>query len=222
MMSSGVSLAWPISCRMTPRSRSSSSGSKTEWVRMSPMMSNTERGVFLQHLDVVGGLLARGVGVDMTADGLDLLGDFGGAAAGGALEGHVFEKVGDAILLRGFVARPGGDVGADRDGLDAIHAFGDDGKAGRQAGELDRFIHGRDFSSTMFSHAYGVAAGGATAEFLMRGNRSSRVASDRRRPRSAPAKSPAAGPTAARCLGRPPSDLGPMPGRRVAVSIGDH
>jgi hypothetical protein len=38
-----------------------------------------ERGVLLQHLDVVGGLLARGVGVDVAADRLDLLGDGGGA-----------------------------------------------------------------------------------------------------------------------------------------------
>ena len=34
-----------------------------------------ERGVLLQHLHVVGGLLARGVGVDVAADRLDLLGD---------------------------------------------------------------------------------------------------------------------------------------------------
>ena len=38
-----------------------------------------ERGVLLQHLDVVGGLLARGVGVDVAADRLDLLGDLRGA-----------------------------------------------------------------------------------------------------------------------------------------------
>ena len=44
------------------------------------MMSAAERGVLLQHLDVVGGLLARGVGVDVAADRLDLLGDLGGAA----------------------------------------------------------------------------------------------------------------------------------------------
>ncbi len=34
-----------------------------------------ERQVLLQQLDVVGGLLARGVGVDVAADILDLLGD---------------------------------------------------------------------------------------------------------------------------------------------------
>ena len=63
-----------------------------------------QRGVFLQHLDVIGGLLARGIGVDMAADGFDFLGDFRGAAGGGPLEGHVFEEVGDAVFRRGFVA----------------------------------------------------------------------------------------------------------------------
>ena len=34
-----------------------------------------QRQVLLQHLDVIGGLLARGVGVEVAADRLDLLGD---------------------------------------------------------------------------------------------------------------------------------------------------
>ena len=59
-----------------------------------------QRRVLLQHLDVVGGLLARGVGVEVAADGFDLLGDLRGGAAFGALEGHVFEEVGDAVFLR--------------------------------------------------------------------------------------------------------------------------
>jgi hypothetical protein len=37
--SSGVSSAWPISCRMTPRSRCSSSGSNTELRRISAIIS---------------------------------------------------------------------------------------------------------------------------------------------------------------------------------------
>ena len=136
MMSSGVSLAWPISCRITPRSRSSSSGSKVEWVRMSPMMSAASASVFLQHLDVVGGLLARGVGVDVAADRLDLLGDLRGRAALGALERHVLEEVRDAVLRSALVARAGGDIGAERDGLDAVHPLGDDGQAGLQPRNL--------------------------------------------------------------------------------------
>ncbi len=59
MMSSGVSIAWPISCRITARSRSSSSGSKAECCRMSARMSTRQRHVLLQHLGVIGGVLAR-------------------------------------------------------------------------------------------------------------------------------------------------------------------
>ena len=44
-----------------------------------------QRGVLFQDLDVVSGLLARGVGVDVAADRLDLLGDGGGGAGFGAL-----------------------------------------------------------------------------------------------------------------------------------------
>ncbi len=100
-----------------------------------------QRGVLLQQLDVIGGLLARGVGVDVAAHRLDLLGDLRRGAALGALEGHVFEEVRDAVLLRGLVARAGGDIGAEGDGLDPVHAFGHDGQAGRQAGELDGIGH---------------------------------------------------------------------------------
>ena len=141
MMSSGVSLAWPISCRITPRSRSSSSGSKVECGQDVGDDVEGERGVLLQHLRVVGGLLARGVGVDVAADRLDLLGDLRGGAAFGALEGHVLEEMRDAVLGLRLVARAGGDVGAERDGLDPLHPFGDDGKAGAEARKLDCFGH---------------------------------------------------------------------------------
>ena len=65
----------------------------------------------------------------------------GGGAAFGALERHVLEEMRDAVLRRQFVARAGGDVGAERDGLDPLHPFGDDGQAGGQAGQLDGFGH---------------------------------------------------------------------------------
>ena len=98
-----------------------------------------ERGVLLQHLHVIGGLLARGVGVDVAADRLDLLGDLRRGAALGALERHVLEEVRDAVLRLLLVAGAGGDIGAERDGLDPLHPFGDDGEAGGEAGELDGF-----------------------------------------------------------------------------------
>ena len=69
-----------------------------------------ERHVVLQHLGVVGGLLARGVGVEVAADLLDLARRCRGRCARlGALEGHVLEQVGDAVVLRRLVA------GADAD-----------------------------------------------------------------------------------------------------------
>ena len=45
------------------------------------MMSSASGSVLLQHLGVIGGLLARGIGVEVAADRLDLLGDVAGAAA---------------------------------------------------------------------------------------------------------------------------------------------
>ena len=75
----------------------------------------------------------------MAADGFDLLGDGGRGAAFGALEGHVFEEVAGAVLVGGFVAGAGGNIGAEGNGLDAVHALGDDGQARRQAGDADGF-----------------------------------------------------------------------------------
>ena len=97
-----------------------------------------ERRVLLQELHVEGGLLARGVGVDMAADRLDFLGDHGGGAACGALEGHVLEEVGGAVFLGQFVAGAAGDIRPERYGLHPVHAFGDDGEARRQSGDADR------------------------------------------------------------------------------------
>ena len=98
-------------------------------------------GFFLQHLDVVGRLLARGIGVDVAAHRLDLLGNLRGGAALGALERHVLQEVGDAVLLRQLVAGTGADIGAERDRLHPVHAFGDDGQAGGEAGQLDGVGH---------------------------------------------------------------------------------
>ncbi len=51
---------------------------------------------------------------------------FSGGAGGGALEEHVLDEVGDAVLLRCFAARTGTDPDADRDGAHVRHGFGDD------------------------------------------------------------------------------------------------
>src|SRR3546814_2449618 len=59
-----------------------------------------ERRVLGQHLGIEGGVLAAGVGVDLPADRLDLLGDGLRAAPLGALEHHVLEQMRDAVQLR--------------------------------------------------------------------------------------------------------------------------
>jgi hypothetical protein len=67
-----------------------------------------EGDILLQHLGVVGGAFARGIGVEMAADRLDLLGDGERAAPFGALERHVLEKMGDAVDLGRLM--PGADI----------------------------------------------------------------------------------------------------------------
>ena len=96
-----------------------------------------QRHVLLQHLYVISGLLTRRVGVDMAADILDLLGDRHRRALFGALERHMLEEMRGAVLAGVLVAGAGGDVGAERDGLDAVHPFADDGEAGGQPGDAD-------------------------------------------------------------------------------------
>ena len=63
----------------------------------------------------------------MAANRFHFLGDLRGAAGCGPFEGHVLQEVGDAIFFFGLIARPGCDIGPDRDGFDTVHAFGDDG-----------------------------------------------------------------------------------------------
>ncbi len=94
-----------------------------------------ERHVLLQHLGVIGRALARGIGVEVAADRLDLLGDGAGAAPLGALERHVLEKMRDAVDLRRLV--PGADIDPqpERDRVHRIDAVGDDAQPVRQRRE---------------------------------------------------------------------------------------
>ena len=107
-----------------------------------------ERQVVLQHLGVVGGVLPRRVGVEVAADILDLPRDGGGVALLGALEGHVLQDVGDAVLLGAFVPGAGMDIGADRGGLHAGHGVGNDGQAVGEARQAHGIAHGFGRSST--------------------------------------------------------------------------
>src|SRR5437764_5423849 len=98
-----------------------------------------ERHILLQHLGVISRALARGVGVQVAADRLDLLGDRAGAAPLGALERHVLEEMRDAVDLGRLMASADLDPDAERDGIDRLDAIGDDAQA---IGELsERYGH---------------------------------------------------------------------------------
>ena len=97
-----------------------------------------QRHIAGQDPGVIGGLLARGIGVEMAAHGLDLLGDFPGAAPGRALEGHMLQQMGDAVDLGRLVARAHIGPDADGGGFDRIHPVAGDPKAVGKPGDLDR------------------------------------------------------------------------------------
>ena len=88
-----------------------------------------QRHVILQDADVIGGHLAAGIGIDIAAHILDFLGDLQGAARLRALEGHMFEEMGDAVLLGPFVAAAGIDPDPDRGAFQPLHRFDDDAHA---------------------------------------------------------------------------------------------
>src|SRR6202011_6315398 len=92
----------------------------------------------LQHLRVIRGTLAGGVGIEVTADRLDLLGDRAGAAPFGALEGHVLEKMRGAVDISRFVPRTDIDPDAERDRFDRVDPVGGDPQPVRQSGKLSR------------------------------------------------------------------------------------
>ena len=97
-----------------------------------------ERRVLGQDLGIVGRALAAGVGVQVTADRLDLLGDIVGRAALGALEGHVLEQMGDAVDFRRLVAGSDTDPGPQRHRFHGRHGIGGDSQPVVQGGEMNR------------------------------------------------------------------------------------
>src|SRR5205085_11440910 len=87
---------------------------------------------------VIGRALARGVGIEMAADRLDLLGDVAGAAPFRALEGHVLEEMRGTVDLGRLMPRPDIDPQPERDGVDRVDAVGDDPQPVWKRGESDR------------------------------------------------------------------------------------
>ena len=88
-----------------------------------------ERQVFRKCPRVISGVLARRISVEMAADGLDLGGDGEGVAPPRALEGHMFEQMGDAVERRRFAARAGVDPHPDGDRLEPRHMLAGDAQA---------------------------------------------------------------------------------------------
>jgi hypothetical protein len=92
-----------------------------------------QRHIRLHHPRVIGGGFSRCAGIEIAADRLDLLDDLARVALRGALEGHVFEQMRDAVFVRLLVAAADAGPDAERGRFQMRHGVGDDGEAG---GEL--------------------------------------------------------------------------------------
>ena len=84
----------------------------------------SEPEILAQHARVIRGRVDPGRGIELAANRLDLLGDILGATARGALEGHMLEEMGDAMLGQALAAAAGADPDAERHGLDVGPAHG--------------------------------------------------------------------------------------------------
>ncbi len=93
MMSSGVSIDWLISWTTTACSRASFGGVDGRMLQNIGDDVQGQTDVLLEDLGVIGGMLARGIGVQMSAHRLDFLGDSLGRTALGAFEGHMLQQM---------------------------------------------------------------------------------------------------------------------------------
>ena len=91
----------------------------------------------IQHARVVRGRIARGVGVERAAAGLERERDFLRRAALRALEDHVLEQVGDAHLRPRLVGAGGLHPNADRRGPNARHPLAQHGDTVGRGGAMD-------------------------------------------------------------------------------------
>src|SRR5581483_3045740 len=94
-----------------------------------------EPDILLEHLRVIGRVLARGIGVQVPAHRLNLGGDVKRAAAFRTLEGHVLQEMGHAVDRRRLVARADIDPNTKRYRLDTVHRVGEDAHAALERGE---------------------------------------------------------------------------------------
>jgi hypothetical protein len=62
-----------------------------------------QRHVGFEHACVIGGAFRSGSGIEIAAHSLDLFRDLPRAAPAGALESHMFKKVGNTVLVMPLV-----------------------------------------------------------------------------------------------------------------------
>ena len=111
---------------MTPRSLAMSLTSKTGLE--DEVAHNVERGgnVLVENLNVEADAFFGGEGVHISADGVDLAGDFFRGAVLGPFKDHVLDEMGYAVPFGGFIARASLQPDSDGGGADVLHLFGDD------------------------------------------------------------------------------------------------
>ena len=108
-----------------------------------------------QDAEMVGGLLAPGIGVHVGPGGLNLLGDLPGRARGRSLERHVLQQVGNPVAVLRFVAGTGVHPDPHRGGAGAGDALAGDPETGWKRGHC-RFRQG-----PVTVHGAGAAAAAA-------------------------------------------------------------
>src|SRR5262249_54452105 len=132
--------------------------------------------VLLQHLRVIGGVLARGIGVQVPAHGLDLGGDVKRAAAFRALEGHVLQEMRHAVDRRRLVARANIDPDAERYRLDAVRGVGEDAHAALERGDARAHATPPPVTARAFTRTNSLTACTSFSSRVSRSGRSMRSA----------------------------------------------
>ena len=91
----------------------------------------------VQHFGIEADQFFGSKGVEIAADGVHRARDILGRPLRRALEKHVLDEVGDAVLLDIFAARAGADPNAHRHGANVGHSLGNHTHAVRERGHFD-------------------------------------------------------------------------------------